>query len=518
MADTTLRKIGFIDIGSNTVRLVILEVDQSHRLIDESKETIRLAERIQTDGSISLTDLRELVQILHHFRLLCEAQHTSEIRAVATAAIRNASNRSEIIDHLQSESGLKIEILSGEDEARTGFLGVVNTIDVERGFIIDIGGGSTEITYFEHRQMVHGISIPIGAVNAGKRYADEGMMSARQVTQLRSLIFKELRKHPWMRGQSNLPLIGLGGTCRTAGKIDQAQRKYSFPVIHHYEMSDCSIAQLIEQLQVLTIEQRKKLPNLGKDRADIILPGLLILQTVIDEIRPSRLIISGSGLRDGLYFDTVMANQPILPNLIDYSVQNLLAHYPPNNNRHQHLVQSAALILFDATSTIIEPLSPDIPRARLRTILASAAMLYEIGVSINYYQFHKHTFYLLTNSRIDGLSHREILLTALIASYRSKNRARELFAKHKDILSENDLECAVRLGTLLELAIALDRSKTQTLAQFTAHLDQTAEQIQSKLTLFLRFSGDDSIEQRELLNIKKEMKKVWGFPLFTQCE
>jgi exopolyphosphatase/guanosine-5'-triphosphate,3'-diphosphate pyrophosphatase len=459
--------------------------------------------------------MEELVHILSHFRMLCEVQQTSHIRAVATAAIRNAINSEQIVAYLQSESGLKIDVLSGEDEARTGFIGVVNTIDLNQGFIIDIGGGSTEITYFDKRQMVHGISIPIGAVNAGKKYTDGGMMNPRQTAQLSKALSDELQRHPWIRKHRGLPLVGLGGTCRTAGKIDQAQRKYSFSAIHQYEMNDIAVADLVLQLQPMPIEQRKKMENLGKDRADIILPGLLILQTVMTAIGSERLIVSGSGLRDGLYFQTVMTAKPVLPDLIDYSIKNLLLHYPPINIRHQYFVRDHVLTLFDSLESKIQAIAIDISPSRLRTLLMVAAMLYQIGVSINFYQFHKHTFYLLTNSRIDGLTHREILLVALIASHRSKNRTRECYLKYKDLLHAEDLELTIRLGTLLELAIALDRSKTQSLRSLAVTLQQPLETGQEKWLLNVDFAGNDAIEQRELQNELKTFKKIWGITAFA---
>jgi exopolyphosphatase/guanosine-5'-triphosphate,3'-diphosphate pyrophosphatase len=495
------QRIGLIDIGSNTIRLVImeeLEHSHAHRLLEESKETIRLAARMNADGSLPLSELDELVQILNHFRRLCELQQTSIIRAVATAAIRNATNQQAIVDALRVRSGLPIEILSGDDEARAGFLGVINTMDVESGFVIDIGGGSTEITYFTDRAVRNDISIPIGAVNAAKFWSVDGVMSAAQIRALERELDKHLTKHRWVGTHPGLTLVGLGGTCRTAGKMDQAQRSYSFPVIHHYEMEPQIIAEQAALLASLPLDERKKIGNLGKDRIDIIAPGLVILQHIIGKIKPQRIIISGSGLRDGIFFQTVIPDRPVIHSLLTNSVESLLAHYPPSNIAHETQVKKIAGILFDALAAEAHE--------RLRTLLEIAAMVYQIGVNINYYQFHKHTFYLLTNSRIDGLSHREILLVALIAAHRSKNRTRELYNLHKDILSEDDFQTAVQLGAILELATALDRSKTQPLQ----HLQVTLNHEIREMHLSLTYHGDFSLETRALEGQTKEFKKMWN--------
>jgi exopolyphosphatase/guanosine-5'-triphosphate,3'-diphosphate pyrophosphatase len=144
---------------------------------------------------------------------------------------------------------------------------------------------------------------------------------------------------------------------------------------------------------------------------------------------------------------------------------------------------------------------------RHRVYLSAASQLYRIGVTVLYYEYAKHTFYLMAHSRIDGLSHREILVCALIASYKNKNRTRKICSDYKDILSDADFQLAVQLGMLLQLAIALDRSETQPVQNLSAHLNK------KELELQLECSHSPLIENREIELLQKEFKKVWDLQI-----
>lgn len=168
----TNETIGIIDIGSNSIRLVIYELDQdaAYRIIHEDKYAARLSSVVESDGTILRHSLDKAITILRQFKATCEAYQTKLIRAAATAAIRNASNVLQIIEWLETETGLTIECVSGDREAYYGFLGVTQSIDLADGFVVDIGGGSTEITVFRDRKRLNSISLPIGAVNSHARY------------------------------------------------------------------------------------------------------------------------------------------------------------------------------------------------------------------------------------------------------------------------------------------------------------------------------------------------------------
>jgi exopolyphosphatase/guanosine-5'-triphosphate,3'-diphosphate pyrophosphatase len=498
------RRIGIVDIGSNSIRLVIYEINSMHayRVIGEFKQSARLSQRIGADNKIHSRDIQAIIDILNQFKRICDDNQVAEIRAAATAAIRNAANTKEVVEALQKQSGLAVELLSGEDEARIGFLGMIHSLDIEDGILIDIGGGSTEVTIFRDRKLLKSVSFPFGAVNTTRRFSSQGDFSEDQLKSIRHMVLDAISEEPWIKQHPGLPLIGLGGTIRTLSKIDQKKRRYSLPITHNYNIPAEHMDELVEWLPALPNQKRKKVDGLTKDRFDIIVPGMLILHTLFQAAGASHYVVSGAGLRDGLFYESHLAGRShVDDNLLEQSIRNLLGLHSSAPAAHLESVARNARALFDALQNRHEL------DDRSRQLLFSAALLYRIGVSVNYYQFTKHSFYLISQSRLDGFSHREILLCASIASYKTKTRAQQTYMQHKDILLESDVDRITLLGTILQLAVALDISETQTITSLKADADHKALQVK------IQTKYDPSAELGEVDTLQKEFNKVWGLKL-----
>ncbi|WP_248930514.1 Ppx/GppA phosphatase family protein [Paenibacillus hamazuiensis] len=493
------RRTGIIDIGSNSVRLVIYEIvpPSAYRVIHEFKESARLSQRIGTDGALAEQDIFSLVRILQQFQQICHANDTFEIRAVATAAIRNAANSDQILGMLRALSGMDVQLLSGYDEARIGFIGVIRTMDIADGILVDIGGGSTEVSVFRNRNLVRSVSFPFGAVNTAKRFSDDGNFPQAALQSIRSMVEKAIDTEPWIREHPGMPLVGLGGTMRNLCKISQRRRKYSLPQTHNYMIDAAEMDDMAGWICAMPADKRKKIDGLSKDRFDIIVPGVTILQTIFRAAGASHYVVSGAGLRDGLFYEHVLPAQGEAAQILERSAHNLLALHPSAPKRHAEQVSRMAGILFDA----LRP-HHGLP-VRYRTLLQAAALLYRIGVSVNFYHYAKHSFYLIAHSRLDGLTHREALLCALIASYKTKKRTLQQIAKYRDILLETDTDLIALLGSLLQLAAALDFSETQPVALLEAGLRE------KELQLLLTTKHAPDLEIRETEALRKDFKKTW---------
>ncbi|AJY75997.1 Ppx/GppA family phosphatase [Paenibacillus beijingensis] len=497
----TEQRIGIIDIGSNSIRLVVYEQTESgaHRVIDGSKHPARLSDQIDERGRIGDKTVTELINILNHFRLLCVNHKVGRIRTVATAAVRNAANGKEVIAKLNAETGLGIEILSGEREAKFGFLGMINSMDVSDGFLIDIGGGSTEVSLFRDRTLVKSVSFPFGCVSLTKRFAPKGMLDEIALKELEDLVEIAAAREPWLRSAPGLPMVGVGGTIRAAGKIHQAVRKYPFPQTHNYAMEEAGIDRLFDTLRKLPMEKRRKFPGLSKDRVDLIVPGIAILRVLFRFTGASGYLVCGAGLRDGLFFQASFPQRPRLDNIIGYSVNNLYALYPEAPLPHVNQVNRLALQLLDELGGKWQ--APE----RARTMLDASSILYRIGASIDYNQYAQHTFYLITHSYLNGMTHREIMMTAAIASFKTRSRTRRQLEPYEDLLSEEDMETVYRLGSLLLLAAALDRGQTQSISRIVSFVKEGALVLKP-----LRSAGPLVLEKAEVESIAKEFRKCWG--------
>lgn len=497
----TEQRIGIIDIGSNSIRLVVYERTSggAHRVIDGSKRAARLSEHLDENGALPEETIQELVEMINHFRLICAHHRTGLIRAVATAAVRNAANRDQVLDRIETETGLPIELISGEDEAGYGYLGMINTMSVVDGFLIDIGGGSTEVSLFRDRELVSAVSFPFGCVSTTRQFSKGGMLSDSQLKELEQHAEAAVIAHPWLKQAANLPLVGVGGTIRSLGKMHQAYVKYPFESTHNYPMSAHATDELFELLRKLPLGKRRNFPGLSKDRVDIIVPGIAILRTIFRAIGASHYVICGAGLRDGLFFATRFPEKPRLDNVVMYSVNNLAALHPEAPMQHTLQVNRIVMQLAQALRGRL----PENDEAMLFSDIAST--LHRIGASIDYYDYKRHTFYLMINSRLNGLSHRELLICSLIASYKGKNRVKQVAASYKPLLSDDDISLVCKLGTLLQLGIALDRSETQAIGRLEV------EETHGKLQLRpIRTNGALALERKEVDALSSDFKKLWG--------
>ncbi|WP_150271554.1 Ppx/GppA phosphatase family protein [Paenibacillus tepidiphilus] len=494
-----LCRIGIIDIGSNSIRLVIYDTtsEGGYRIIKECKYSARLSEKITPENRLEKRDMDTIIPVLRQFKEICRSFGVERIRAGATAAIRNAANSPEIIAYLSEEAAISIEVITGHQEAYFGFLGVINAFNVQDGFVIDIGGGSTEVTLFRGRRHQHSFSFPFGAVNTNLLFSQHGNWSPEQVRKLQAYVTGRLVEHDWLSGAAGLPLYGLGGTLRSLGKLDQKNRDYSLPNSHGYRLSGETIERFMEVLPALSYEKRKEMDGLSKSRADIIVSGLIIFHTVYHYIGAGQAYISGEGLREGMLHDLLQPEQPVKDSALEYSLSTLM-HFDIHTPRlHLERIHKLALSLFSA-------FPPEGDRKEQEMLIYVAVMLHRTGSNINYYQSKRHTRYWLMNAPIRGLSHRQLILSAFISSYSTKSRKQKLSQAHKDILLASDEEWIHKLGTLVQLSMALDSTEIGYIRGLDARLHGNT------LHVGLQGAGDVLIGLEDIDNAVKAFKTAWG--------
>lgn len=498
------KRIGIVDIGSNSIRLAIYEVTPQghHRLINENKESARLSEKINKEGIMAHSDILTIVPILQQFKDICTVYACENIVAAATAAIRNAVNADEIVNTLYAHTGLKINILSGDQEAYFGYLGVVAGMEIENGFIIDIGGGSSEITLFLQRKLISSVSLPIGAVNSQLLFGGDDEWKEQHIGALQERISELISDHKWIYSHPGLTLIGLGGSIRTLGKLDQRRRKYPLKLAHQYTLENESIEHFSQLLPSMSLDKRKRMEGLSKNRADIIVPGVLILQAIIQATGSVKCVVSGTGLREGLLLETVGCHLAPSNEVVSHQLDALLSFHSTVSPAHLTRVRQYADVLCKVMGLGASDSGED-----CKKMMHVAAMLYRIGGSIRYHQYDKHTLYWLTYAPIGGLTHRESILSGYIADYRSSNGKRLNAGEYRSLLQDSDVRLVQQLGSLLQIAVALDISETGVIEQMEGIVDE------GTLLLKLTCRSQAYLEIRKLEAAAKNFTKVWDVKL-----
>jgi exopolyphosphatase/guanosine-5'-triphosphate,3'-diphosphate pyrophosphatase len=461
-----MKKIGIIDLGSNTARLVIYayEPGKMYKLIDQVRERVRLAEGIGADGAMREEPMRRAVEAVTMFKSLCTASGVDQIVSLATSATRDASNQARFIQRVYEKSGVTLRVLSGEEEAYYGYLGMVNSFPYENGFMFDLGGGSIQVTEMVDRHIRHSLSLPLGAVRMSERFFTKFPPSKKQIEDLRDHVEKQLSRR-LTRMKSAVPLLASGGTARALAILDQTNQHYPVDRVHGYELKVEALDALIKEMSRKSLSELEKMPGMNEERTDVILGGALVIRELLRVGKFDSMIVSSTGLREGAFFEqfvhentTTTASPssihsvPLIENPRQFSIENMGQIYGAWN-QHAFHVCKLALNLFDN----LKPLHGF--GAWEREVLSVGALLHDIGYAIGYYNHDKHAQYLIENSELPAFTHREIVLIGMITRYHRKGEPSG--EAYKNIFKDRDVERAKLMAGIVRVAEYLERGRRQ---------------------------------------------------------
>lgn len=297
-----------IDLGSNSVRMQISQIDDygGYTIIGYFREYVRLSEKMGKEMILKEEPMKRTIQALKDFKARYTQYDHVVVKAVATAAVRGAKNQAEFLKRVKDEVGLDLQVISGSTEAYLDYVGVVNTLPIRNGIIMDCGGASTELVWVQNGACKERISIPIGSVVLSQNYNLVNSISASDLYRAMNAAGQKISTVRWLGQVHNLPLIALGGSNRTIAKIHR--REITDDVdelsdIHGMHLPPHYIFNLVGKLIAMNKDERMKIPGLAKNRADVIVGGLIPISLVLRNLQISEVIFSNCGLRDGILFE-----------------------------------------------------------------------------------------------------------------------------------------------------------------------------------------------------------------------
>lgn len=495
------QNIALIDIGSNSIRLVIFNLDNRgyYKEIQNLKVVARLSSHLNKDGNITKKGIMILLDALHHFQEVTRTYHITKIKCVATAAIRQAKNQEEIISAVTESTDFQVRILSEYEEAFLGYLAVTNSTNIEDGLTIDIGGGSTEVTLFKNRRLLNYHSFPFGAISLKQKFIKNEIATNQELSDLKLFLKEQFSSLKWLK-QNDLPVVGIGGSARNLSLISQRQTNYPLAGLHQFEMSFENLMTITNNLKELSFKQRQMVNGLSKDRADIIIPATEAIIMLMEVTGAQKFIMSTKGLRDGLFYEELFGqfNIECFPNVAEESFYQLSQDYEVNSTNVKYISKLATelfhelLPYFNYTLTDLD----------LRLLHLSCRVLY-IGEFISYEASSQHTFYLLTNLSIDGLSHIDRLKIALIASFKSKNAFNSYINPYKGWFDVESIEKLEILGAILKFSFSLNKTRKQSILSVCV-----VEANDIEITLKFACTSDAYFEEMQAQKYKKPLEKL----------
>ncbi len=502
------RILAAIDVGTNSIHMVVVKIQPSipaFTIIDKEKDTVRLGNRDPKTGELTPEAIERAMAALRRCCEIANSLHAEDIVAVATSAVREAPNGREFLKQVSKEIGLSINLISGPEEARRIYLGVLSGMEFngQPHGIIDIGGGSTELILGDGREPRFLSSTKIGAVRLTSEFITTDPISSDEFTYLQAYI-RGMLERPTDEIKSRLEpgeklrLVGTSGTIECLAVVHAKEHLGMVPTpLNGYEMSLRDLQDIVNRLRKMDYKERLDTSGVSDRRAEIIVAGAMILQEAMSLLGAESVVICERALRDGVVVDWMLTHQ-LIENRLRYqdsvryrSVMKIAQKYHVDLAYSERVAEFAQRI-FDQTHGVLHNWG-----GVERELLWAAAILHNSGHFISHSSHHKHSYYLIRNGELLGFTETEVEVIANLARYHRKSAPKKKHENYRNLAGKHYRIMVDQLSALLRIAVALDRRQIGAIADITCEYD--AEH--SQFYLYLQPSQPDDQCELELWSI-----------------
>lgn len=479
------RILAAIDVGTNSIHMVVVKIQPdlpAFTIIDREKETVRLGDFQEDTKNLAEDAMQRAIAALKRCCAIAATYHAEDVMAVATSAVREANNGQEFIDRVYQEVGLSINLISGTEEARRIYLGVLSGMEFhgQPHAIIDIGGGSTELILGTGEPHRHLSSTKVGAVRLTAQFIASNPVSDLEFTALQAYVrgmlepsIQELKQH--LGPEEPMRLIGTSGTIEClAGIIAHDQLGIVPDPLNGFQMSFKELNQLLGGLRKSTYAERLAMPEMSSRRAEIIVAGAVILQEAMAMLGAESITICERALREGVVVDWMLIHGLIEDRMqFQQSVRqrNVLKtakKYKVHLDRSER-VAKFTMHLFEQTRGHLHSWGP-----LEQELLWAAAILHNCGHFVSHSAHHKHSYYLIRHGELLGYTETELEVIANIARYHRKSGPKKKHENFRNLPTRYHRQMVTQLSALLRVAVALDRRGIGAVAGIQCHFDHEA--------------------------------------------
>ncbi|MCI4322769.1 MAG: Ppx/GppA family phosphatase [Thermoplasmata archaeon] len=445
------RSLVVIDLGSNTSRVVLYDTtpDGGLRSVGEAKELTRLGAHVTDDGTLDAEAIERAIATMHRFRRRIEGWGSPPVVAVATSVVRAAPNVEEFVKAVERGSGLRLRVLTEEQEARCAYLAVASSWELDEDVLFDMGGGSLQVVVTHKGRSSFAASRPLGALRLARQFLEHDPPKEKELEALRDHVRSSLESLPLEKVPKGAKLYGVGGTVRALARVAMLMREYPIPRVHGFELRKRDVEALAELLLDLPSDRREEVPGISADRADLLPAGIITVSELLRATGAEEVTVCGFGVREGAALETIGATLPVpAVTLARRSVEAARLGLGFSLD-HGEAVADVALLLFDRLRGRFKWSEED------RLALTIAAWMHDSGAAVDWPRHGWHSAYFVQNVSLRGLSHRATQLAAVAVALHEGDPLPEPGRKTwRRQLGEADLETGERLGALLLVAEA----------------------------------------------------------------
>ncbi|WP_297993299.1 Ppx/GppA family phosphatase [uncultured Clostridium sp.] len=499
-------RVGIIHICSSKIRLMLAEVEDVgyFKIIDELRTPFKVCYELSKECILCSEKLHYVLSTLKTYKSLCEASGTKEIFTITTSFFNDLKDSEFIIDTIKLKLNLNLKVLSPEEEIKFTALSVNRSLNVNNSLIVEITGTSTNLISIKNKEIKDWKVIPCGGVNLTYTFNLADRILNSNLDEAISFVKDKLDNIPMLMDEFE-SIILIGDFAKTIVKMDKFKTHYPLELINNYELSEIGVHELYNMIKCKDLKLRRKVEGIDLDMVDIIFGCLLIFNEITKTVSIDKIQIANNSLREGLIYDYLYKNYNVIENILDYSIYGILNSLNANI-QHAKQVYFLSSVLFDE----LKPLHR--LEDKYLNILKTGAMLHDCGISVNYHNHHKHSFYIILNSFINELTHKEHLMSAAIAASHRFNNYHLPLAQFSYLINKLDIDIINKIGALVKIAEGLDRSLVGVVKKLKVYFDD------EKVVITVSSPANLDVEIHQAMRGKEFFKEIYHRDLFIEKE
>lgn len=503
-----MKRLSVVTLESSSIKIMAVKInyDGYFKIIDEIITPLSISDMFLQHNFLSSKILSEVDSILKNYSLIASSFKSDEVISMATSIYSNLSNKEELSDLFIKNLNSSLRYLSKDDEAYYDYLNLSNSIYYKSALVIETAGYSTNFCMINDNKIIKSITLPIGSINISYTYHLQDRASKDDLNNALMYIHKELLKLKSFKNMKYDTVYFIGDTIQCLNRIDRYKKNLPLTIAHNYITSDISLIDIFNIVKSKGHLQRNRLEGMSSHLASTIVGGSAIVYEIIEYFKASTLTISNRNINDSIVFEYIDNNYEHISDILDYSLYGMI--------NDLHIDKKHAEHIYYLTSMLFNKLKPiHNLNNNYEKVIKTASLLHDAGININYYNHHRHSFYLILSSYINGLTHKELFLSASIAaSHRNINNYNFSFGEYAPFANKYDFNIINKISILLRIAESLDISMSG------AVKDIAVEITPSSVVLNIIGNNDLTLEVIEANKCTRKFKEVYDKTLLINIK